>query len=133
MNIWDREGNQRVSLDMGSPVIDAAWSPTSSTIISCITEDRCLCTYDISISKDRPICRQKICNKDILTTLLIHPTKPIILVGTSGYVFMCMYMQLPTHILVGSLKETVLRKIRVLSALQVPYSLHEAFSQPQVP
>eukprot|EP00890_Picochlorum_soloecismus_P001296 jgi/Picsp_1/2167/NSC_05632-R1_78 kda intermediate flagellar outer arm len=85
VSIWDsNKAEYRLSLDLGgNSIADCQWSPSSSTILGAITEEGYMLMYDLSISKTRPTCKQKISSSGTLTKLVYHRWRPLAIVGTS--------------------------------------------------
>lgn len=85
VSIWESsKADHKLSLDIGgNSIADCQWSPSSSTILGAITEEGYMHMYDLSISKTRPICKQKISNRGTLTKLIYHRWRPLAIVGTS--------------------------------------------------
>jgi len=76
----------KLDIDIGQPVTDAQWSPHASTILGVITRSGDALVYDISMSKEVPLCHQRISGTDSLTKIVFHRRNPLLLVGTSAYV-----------------------------------------------
>ncbi len=51
-----------LDVDVGEPIVDARWSTQSSTICAAATESGNVCVFDLSVSKEVPICRQRVSN-----------------------------------------------------------------------
>ncbi|KAL4540766.1 hypothetical protein Ndes2526B_g07598 [Nannochloris sp. 'desiccata'] len=83
VRIWDSTAPQHAVLvfDLGGPVGDAAWSPTSSTVFAAATESGRVLVYDLAHSMDWPLCKQKVTQKVKLTKLAFSSTAPVLLVG----------------------------------------------------
>lgn len=83
VRIWDSTTPQRAVLvfDLGGPVGDAAWSPTSSTVFAAATESGRVLVYDLAYSMEWPLCKQKVTQKVKVTKLLFSSSAPVLLVG----------------------------------------------------
>lgn len=75
----------KLDIDIGQPVTDAQWSPHASTILGVITRSGDALVYDVSVSKEVPLCHQRISGTDSLTKILFHRRDPLLLIGTTGY------------------------------------------------
>ncbi len=51
-----------LDVDVGEAIVDARWSTQSSTICAAATESGNVCVFDLSVSKEVPICRQRMSN-----------------------------------------------------------------------
>ncbi|KAK7872713.1 hypothetical protein R5R35_002700 [Gryllus longicercus] len=84
IKMW--EDNRMIPLfvfDVGSPIGDIEWSPYSSTVFACVTNDGKVHVFDININKYKPICSQSVVSKkrNKLTRLSFNFKLPIIIVG----------------------------------------------------
>ncbi|KAI8101653.1 hypothetical protein M9434_006720 [Picochlorum sp. BPE23] len=80
----------KLDIDIGQPVTDAQWSPHASTILGVITRSGDALVYDVSVSKEVPLCHQRISGTDSLTKILFHRRDPLLLIGTTGGRIVCM-------------------------------------------
>jgi dynein intermediate chain 1, axonemal len=72
---------EAICFDLGAGVGDAAWSPHSSTTFAAVTDAGRVVVYDLAVSRDSPLCRQKVCAKAALTKLAFNPVHPVLIVG----------------------------------------------------
>lgn len=60
------DGNAKATMvldvDVGEPIVDAQWSIQSSTICAVATETGNVCVFDLSVSKEVPMCSQHVSN-----------------------------------------------------------------------
>ena len=70
-----------MTFDLGHPVGDVAWVPSSATTFAAVTEGGRVHVYDLAASRHRPACVQKVAHKAKLTKLAFNPRHPVVLVG----------------------------------------------------
>ena len=82
--------NILLDIDVGEPLVDAQWSLKSSTIFAVATEMGNVYVYDVAVSKEVPICQQRVCGSGYLTCIRFHSKHPVIFVGTSDGRVLCL-------------------------------------------
>jgi len=65
-----------LDVDVGEPVVDAQWSIKSSTICAAATDTGNIHVYDLSISKEVPICSQHVSNTPLTCIRFASPLAP---------------------------------------------------------
>ena len=65
---------------MGMIVVDAVWSPYSSTIFACATLDK-VYVYDVNVEKHNSLAERKPVKNPKLTNVSFNSIDPIVLVG----------------------------------------------------
>ena len=66
--------------DLNMIVVDAAWSPYSSTIFSCATLEK-VYVYDVHVEKHASLAEKKPVKNPKLTNVTFNKEDPILLVG----------------------------------------------------
>ena len=81
VRIWDSNtSTQLLSFDLGMIVVDAMWSPFSSTIFACATLEK-LYVYDLNVDKHKSLADHKPVKNPKLTNLAFNSKDPVILLG----------------------------------------------------
>jgi len=84
LSLWNATTlTHALDIDVGEPITDAQWSPRSATTIGVVTEGGNAFVYDLAVSKELPLCSQRISGSAALTRIRFHDTHPIVIIGTS--------------------------------------------------
>ncbi|XP_063592193.1 dynein axonemal intermediate chain 1-like [Penaeus indicus] len=77
-----------MTLDLGGPVMELDWSPSSSTLVVAVTDEGRVFVYDLFFRKYHPLCVQNLLQRrrSSLTCVAFNPSQPIVLVGGEKYV-----------------------------------------------
>lgn len=103
VRLWDARSNRHsiMKFELNAPVADIAWAPYASTVFAAVTAAGAssfrqislnvdaghVFAFDVALNRHAAVCEQKIVNKGKLTTVLFHPTQPLLLIGdTNGVV-----------------------------------------------
>nr|XP_027207237.1 dynein intermediate chain 2, ciliary-like [Penaeus vannamei] len=72
-----------ITLDLGGPVMELAWSPSSSTLVVAVTDEGRVFVYDLFLRRYHPLCVQNLLQRrrSSLTCVALNPSQPIVLVG----------------------------------------------------
>ena len=85
MRLWDTTHGVAVkTFDLGCPVGDVCWAPTSSTSFAAVTDDGKVVVFDMAIDHHGPMCEQKVVKKAKATKLAFNARSPLLLVGDSA-------------------------------------------------
>lgn len=81
IKIWDSNlSTPLLSFDLGMIVVDAMWSPFSSSIFACATLEK-LYVYDLNVDKHKSLADHKPVKNPKLTNLAFNTKEPVILLG----------------------------------------------------
>ncbi|KAI9026885.1 WD40-repeat-containing domain protein [Hyaloraphidium curvatum] len=97
VKIW-KEGASKplLAFDLGSPVLDVAWSPHRASILAAVTGSGKLCIFDLLSRTDRPVLEQQVIRKNQLTKVAFNPASSVLALGDGrGLVFT---FKLPNHL-----------------------------------
>jgi dynein intermediate chain 1 len=82
VRIWDDSNSKpALKLDLGSPVADIQWMPSSASVLACATGDGKVVIFDLTTSRHEPMCEQRVVRRARLTSLAFNPTHPMLLAG----------------------------------------------------
>lgn len=82
VRLWLRtETRPLLTFDLGDAVGDVAWSPYGAAVFAAVTSNGKVCVFDLSRSKDEPLCAQTVVKNAKLTHVAFSHEDPIVLVG----------------------------------------------------
>jgi WD40 repeat protein len=93
MSFWDKSSKTMLlDLDVGEPLVDAQWSFQSSTICAAVAETGSVHVFDLTVSKEVPLCSQRVSDTPLTCVRFVpcNTAHTTLFVGTADGRLLCL-------------------------------------------